>query len=1411
MKRQIHLPFSRYFYFSQLLAILVLFANISYAIEPTATQITQFKSLPQSQQSLLISKYKNKNSTVNKPNKLSNPETQKNKNNDDDDKSAYKRRNASNSLKLFGYSLFSKAPTTFAPATDIPVPFDYRLGPGDTVKIQLSGKEFISQKLLVDREGFIHIKQMKPISVIGLSFDKLNDFLTKKINSQMIGMNLEHISMGALRSVKIFVLGEAFRPGSYTISSLSTMTNALFASGGIKKIGSLRKIQLKRQGKIITTFDLYDLLLNGDTSKDQRIQNGDVIFIPPIGETIGIAGNVRRPAIYETITKKTIQQAIKLAGGLLVTTYKKRVKLERISKTQENTIIDLDLSNDKHLKTIMQDGDILNISPILDLKTEIITLSGHVGRPGDFQWYKGQRLTDVVPPIHKLPFQTDLNYSLIIRINEKGILTALSVNLQKALSNNKSRYNILLKPSDRILVFGLGKDRTTEIRAITESLKQQSKYNQLSPVVSISGHVQYSGSYPLTPKMKLSNLINAAAGVLPSRYDLSYVLISRTNAKTGKLEVITTQLNNAKSSSDILLKPEDKVRIFSSQDNRSESIKGIVALLKQQRNFNQLANVVSISGHVEFPGTYPLTQKMKITDLINAASGVLPTQYDLSYVLIARTIVETGKTMILTTNLSKINNFPEYNIFLKPEDEIRLFSLNENRANAVKPYLSRLFLQRTALELAPIVKISGNVEFPGQYPLTNNMTITDLINAAAGVLPTRYDLSYVLVTRTNPETGMINVRTTYLDKILASKDTDNNNLLLQPGDQVRIFGANEDRAQILTPVINQLRSQSYQRKDELVVNIQGHVKWPGNYPFSHGMMLSDLIKASADILPNTDLDYLLIVRTEKSGVLRPFSFQLRNFYNQAGTKKDIKLQPRDTIIVFQGANLGLEGYSENNDVTLGSTIQNTINKSSKKQLLGTLPVPIRNENLPNTNKNQPVNGLSQNEQMALLAGNKNNLDQQTLQQFYKAQNGKLSNQSDKIKSIALNPQGKNFLSKQDETLPDTILKTNTEEDNINIPKSKRTTSARHLLLQPVISALRSQANNTLPSNIVSITGNVRFPGEFPLEENMKISTLIRAAGFLTESAYRLKAEISHLEVINHESRVTRHEIINLKKLLEGDLSHDLTLKPYDNIHIQPIPNWSEHSYVKILGEVKFPGEYIIKKGETLTDLVVRVGGLTEYSFPEGAIFLRKSLKIRQQKEIKKLNHRLQIEILNLQSSDEKQISTEEKALKIDLLQKVSSELQLSQAQGRLAIDLKNLINFNNSDQIILKDGDTLVIPGKSSEITVLGEVYYPSSHHYKTNKTFEDYINLSGGYSKLANSNDVYVVKANGQIISSETLKPYGSSWFGINRFQINPGDTIVVPIEIQQTSTLRIIKQVSTILFNLATTAATLHTVGGI
>jgi polysaccharide export outer membrane protein len=246
-------------------------------------------------------------------------------------------------LKQFGYDLFAGAPTTFAPATDIPVPLDYVIGPGDTVEVQLFGKENAQYSLVVSREGRLNFPTIGPISVAGLSFQELKEALQERIKRQMIGVTAS-ITMGPQRSIRIFILGDAQRPGSYTVSALSTMTNALFVGGGIRPIGSLRDIQLKRKGKIITHLDLYDLLLHGDTSKDARLQPGDVIFVPPIGTTIGVAGEVRRPAIYELKDEKKIYEAVAFAGGLLPTAYPKASQLERISPRGDRTLIDIDLA-----------------------------------------------------------------------------------------------------------------------------------------------------------------------------------------------------------------------------------------------------------------------------------------------------------------------------------------------------------------------------------------------------------------------------------------------------------------------------------------------------------------------------------------------------------------------------------------------------------------------------------------------------------------------------------------------------------------------------------------------------------------------------------------------------------------------------------------------------------------------------------------------------------------------------------------------------------------------------------------------------------------------------------------------------------------------------------------------------------
>ena len=511
-------------------------------------------------------------------------------------------------LKPFGYDLFAGEPSTFAPATDIPIPVDYIIGPGDTIEVQLFGNENAQYNLVVTRDGILNFPKIGPISVVGLEFSELRQSLQLQISEQLIGVKAS-ITMGPLRSIRVFVLGDAYRPGSYTVSALSTMTNALFVSGGINTIGSLRNVQLKRNGRLVSTIDLYDLLLKGDTSGDARLQPGDVIFIPPLGKTVGVDGEVRRPAIYELKGESSVNEVISLAGGLLPTAYPQASQIERINEYRQRTVIDVDLATPAGMSVVVRADDTVRIYSVLEKREDIVLLSGHVHRSGSFQWHNGMRLTDLIPSVRDLRPQADLRYVMIRRETEDALqMLALSANLESALTSPGTEVNILLRPRDQVTVFDLSADRSSVIAPVIDELRQQASQNTPSQIVAIGGRVRAPGFYPLEEGMRISDLLRAGGHLDEAAYALDaeltrYEIQEGRFRETALIEVNLARVLSGDAISDFVLEPHDILNIKE---------------IPLWRDLEQ----VEVVGEVRFPGTYPIRRGERLSSVIERAGGL---------------------------------------------------------------------------------------------------------------------------------------------------------------------------------------------------------------------------------------------------------------------------------------------------------------------------------------------------------------------------------------------------------------------------------------------------------------------------------------------------------------------------------------------------------------------------------------------------------------------------------------------------------------------------------------------------------------------------------------------------------------------------------------------------------------------
>ena len=512
-------------------------------------------------------------------------------------------------LEIFGYDLFRDLALTFFPATDVPVPPEYTLGPGDEVRVQLFGKRNELHTFIVTREGEINFPETGPVAVAGLSFGELRDLIQERVAQQMIGVSAS-VTMGQVRTIRVFVLGDVERPGSYVVTGLSTMMNALFVGGGVSDSGSLRKVQLKRGGRTVQTLDVYDLLLRGDSTRDARLQSNDVLFVPPRGATVAIGGEVQRPAIYELAGEKSVEQAIALAGGLTATAYAATVRIERVDVTGGRSVHTVNLKEPSGRQAALKNGDRVTVDPLPDdVLTDHVTLAGHVLRPGPYEWRPGMRLTDLIRSVNDLKSDADRGYVLIQRRADRtGPIRVFSADLTAALANPGGATDPVLQKLDTATVFDRGSGRTAVLTPLLRQLRQQAVYGDPAREVEIGGMVHAPGTYPLEEGMRVSDLIRAGGDLNESAYGLT-AEITRYEVEGGTRRVIDLREVDLAAvlagdpAADLELAPYDQISIREvSQWRRKGS--------------------VLVQGEVQFPGRYTIEPGEKLSSVLARAGGL---------------------------------------------------------------------------------------------------------------------------------------------------------------------------------------------------------------------------------------------------------------------------------------------------------------------------------------------------------------------------------------------------------------------------------------------------------------------------------------------------------------------------------------------------------------------------------------------------------------------------------------------------------------------------------------------------------------------------------------------------------------------------------------------------------------------
>lgn len=837
-------------------------------------QIEQFKKLPRAQQEMLARQYGfdlsllqggSSNSSSNAaaqefPEIIEARDKEKKEQQQTTPEDLEKQFDVSDkSLQPFGYQLFAGKPTTFAPVSYAPVPSNYTVGSGDTVSIQLYGKESQNYELTVDRQGRITIPKLGPIQVAGLSFSDVQELIKSEVANRMIGMQAA-VSMGELRSIQIYVMGEAYQPGTYTVSSLTTIMQALIVSGGVSDIASLRNIQLKRDGKTITTLDLYNFLIKGDASGDRLLQQGDIVFIPPRGDMVRVYGEVLRPAIYELKNERRLTDVIRLAGGTKAGAYTDAIRVKRIDGSQRITqTVELDAANAIQLRN----GDEVEIDAVSSEMNQSIMLVGAVARPGYYEWREGIRVNQIIKNVSSgLLSSADLGYGIVVRErNLRRDIDVYQFDVAGAVSG-QPQDNLELKPRDQIVIFSRYENAADEKLQLSDWILNESEKERKERQELLR---EYRKKY-----------YRELAGVEEEDKEKDIF---------GESEV-ASKLQGLFARSEI--EEGDEIEEYALY-SRNNLLEPILAKLRNQFSYNRELPIVSVTGEVRYPGIYPLARNASEMDLIAAAGGFKESAY-LDRAEVTRSSIVDGQTQTsyVTVNLRESLAGTEQ-VQLKGRDSLHVFQIPEWQ-NTVE------------------VTLKGEVRFPGTYTVRRGETLSALVERAGGftdyafpqgAIFTREELKTLEKERmrvlaqqlqqeiaTNAITGAENNTRSYDETRQLLTDLMN----VEPVGRLII-----DLPQIVAGGVS--GDIELKDGDQLVipnrrntVNIIGEVQMASSYVYDGSLTAQDYIRRAGGIRKKADEERIFIVKSNGS-------IQMLGDGGWFSLGNDKRLEPGDTIVV----------------------------------------------------------------------------------------------------------------------------------------------------------------------------------------------------------------------------------------------------------------------------------------------------------------------------------------------------------------------------------------------------------------------------------------------------------------------------------------------------------------------------------